>query len=100
MCNFEKTANQAGAFYGAMTEIGRAINKRDLADASWKIAFNIIAAKNDKKYARDFLDGENGQSFALCVLAEFPRGAAPDLITDSQLEGCVQKVAKRWKNWP
>lgn len=87
-------------FYEAMKEIGRAIDRREFADKAWDISIRAISDKRSEKYARRFLDGKYGQAFALKILAFFPKGASPSLITRSQLKECVEEAIDNWKLWP
>lgn len=95
-----KSENPESGFYGTMKEIGRAIDRREFADKAWIAAIKAISDKKNATYARRFLDGKYGQAFALKILALFPKGASPSLITDSQLNGCVAKAIESWKLWP
>ena len=95
-----KSENPESGFYGAMKEIGRAIDKRELADKAWDISMRAISDKRSEKYARRFLDGKYGQAFALKILSSFPKGASPSLITNSQLKESVKEAIESWKRWP
>lgn len=100
-----KTNNPQQAFYGAMAEIGRAVGRPDMADRTWELAMNAIYDETRDEigeqphYVREFLDGEWGQAFALCVVSKFPAGPMPSTLSDCQLRECVNKAVAHWQAW-
>lgn len=101
-----ETKNTLDAFYGAMSEIGRAVGRPDFAAKTWDMAMEEIHAETKEEtgdqpeYVRAFLDGEWGQAFALCVVSRFPQGVMPNTLTDSQLLESVRKAVSQWQSWP
>ena len=98
--------NPTEAFFGAMTKIGRAVGKPDLADKTWDMAMKAIYAETREEidyqpgWVREFLDGEWGQAFAINVISRFPMGVMPNLLTDSQLEDAINQTVREWQSWP